>query len=206
VAVTGNTYIGELYIDYLYVINGARVETLDRIYFNSLDIIGGELQAENFYQIGKAKTTLRYASLSKIIFTDVAADFLPDPSPPERNRAGDRIRAGKVFQVGGLPEENKDVAAGLSLREDEAGTIEWNREKKLENKQKTSEAKIEMDHVNPKSTIRNPKIDKKTVNSMQSKVGSGIESGSRIQETEVLQPNLQSSIGIVGFTNTGIYK
>ncbi|MCP4985367.1 MAG: hypothetical protein GY928_04640, partial [Colwellia sp.] len=38
IATTGATYIGELNIDYLHVINGARVKTLDRIYFNSLDI------------------------------------------------------------------------------------------------------------------------------------------------------------------------
>ena len=57
VASTGNTYIGEHYVDNLSVINGAKVETEDRIIFNSLFITGGELQAENIYQIGKAETS-----------------------------------------------------------------------------------------------------------------------------------------------------
>ena len=56
VAVAGDSYIGELYIDYLYIKNGAKVETFDRIYFTSLVITGGELQAENIYQVGKAET------------------------------------------------------------------------------------------------------------------------------------------------------
>lgn len=43
-------------MDNLSVINGAKVETPDRIFFNSLNITGGELQAENIYQIGMGET------------------------------------------------------------------------------------------------------------------------------------------------------
>ncbi|GAX60597.1 enoyl-CoA hydratase/carnithine racemase [Candidatus Scalindua japonica] len=57
VAAIGDTYIGEHYFDNLSVINGAKVETQDRIIFNSLFITGGELQAENIYQIGKVETS-----------------------------------------------------------------------------------------------------------------------------------------------------
>jgi hypothetical protein len=58
VAISGNSYIGEHYFDNLSVINGARVETLDRINFSSILVTsGGEIQAENYYQIGKAETS-----------------------------------------------------------------------------------------------------------------------------------------------------
>ncbi len=59
VASTGDSYIGEHYIDYLSVINGARVETSDRIIFNNLTITGGELQADGFYQIGKSEPSTK---------------------------------------------------------------------------------------------------------------------------------------------------
>ncbi|GAX59558.1 chromosome segregation ATPases [Candidatus Scalindua japonica] len=53
----GDTYIGEHFFDNLSVINGAKVETSDRVNFNSLNLTGGELQAENIYQIGKSETS-----------------------------------------------------------------------------------------------------------------------------------------------------
>ncbi|WP_096894906.1 Ig-like domain-containing protein [Candidatus Scalindua japonica] len=60
VTISGNSYIGEHYFDNLTIINGARVETLDRISFSYILITsGGEIQADNYYQIGKAETSLK---------------------------------------------------------------------------------------------------------------------------------------------------
>ena len=52
-ATIGDEYIGVYTFENLSVINGARVETLDQVFFNSLDITGGELLADNVYQVGK---------------------------------------------------------------------------------------------------------------------------------------------------------
>lgn len=55
VASLGDQYIGEIHLDNL-TINGAKVETKDRIYYDNLEIAGGgELKAENTYQIGAFK-------------------------------------------------------------------------------------------------------------------------------------------------------
>ena len=71
VAVIADTYIGELYIDNLTIINGAKVETLDRIFYNSLDITGGELKADNELQVGKKSDDLmqdtRYSKLNEAL-------------------------------------------------------------------------------------------------------------------------------------------
>lgn len=48
IASLGDTYIGELYFDNLSVINNAAVETLDNIFYSTLDLTGGLLQAGNY--------------------------------------------------------------------------------------------------------------------------------------------------------------
>ena len=94
IALTGDTYIGEHYFDNLIIVNGAAVETFDDLYFGALDITGGTIQANNFYQQGKLK---RENPLTKFV------KFIKKVFTPE-------IDKGEV----------KDVVAGLSLRKKKA--------------------------------------------------------------------------------------
>jgi len=52
-ASTGNPYIGEHYLDNLIIVNAAAVDTLDAVFYNTLDITGGFLQADNVTLSGK---------------------------------------------------------------------------------------------------------------------------------------------------------
>ncbi len=61
IGATGDTYIGEHYIDNLSVVSGAKVKTLDRIIYNNLDITGGELQADDLVSDWKGRFDTRYS-------------------------------------------------------------------------------------------------------------------------------------------------
>jgi YD repeat-containing protein len=61
VATAGDSYIGEYRFNGLSVINGAQVSTEDDVYFDTLDITGGILNAHNIYQAGMADPLMMLA-------------------------------------------------------------------------------------------------------------------------------------------------
>ncbi|MFQ5901050.1 MAG: hypothetical protein ACE5IH_05780 [Thermodesulfobacteriota bacterium] len=77
IAVTGDTYIGEHYLDNLYVRNGAKVETLDNMSYSFIDVTGGTLQANNVYMVGKVNPIIRFARFVKGLFTPKSGQLAP---------------------------------------------------------------------------------------------------------------------------------
>jgi RHS repeat-associated protein len=60
-AAAGDSYVGEYHFNSLSVINGAQVSTDDDVYFDSLDVTGGVLNANNVYQSGMADPSMMLA-------------------------------------------------------------------------------------------------------------------------------------------------
>jgi Rhs family protein len=93
IASAGDTYIGEHYVDNLSVINGARVETLDRINFNSILVSsGGEIQAENYFQTSKKNNPFeRIAGMDMKLFSHETMKSEMNDDREEKRDNGQKI-------------------------------------------------------------------------------------------------------------------
>lgn len=90
VASVGDHYIGEIHLGNLTIINGAKVETEDRIYYDNLEITAGELKAENTYQIGM----LNWDPFVKYAWVSPMLGFTAKAQSEERGQvSGARVQA-----------------------------------------------------------------------------------------------------------------